>query len=120
MPDMVRLASMDGVYSFSLDAGAFGATIKGKPVIKNLQAVDEPAGTSIKHYFDVLLLKIGLFAHPLKDQQLELHRNIPKKCVELFYRISGVWQEPLTQLDLANYIKLYQFQIPTQESFSMG
>ena len=66
--------------------------------------------TSIKHYFDVLLLKIGLFAHPLKDQQLELHRNIPKKCVELFYRISGVWQEPLTQLDLANYIKLYQFR----------
>ena len=43
MPDMVRLASMDGVYAFSLDAGAFGATI-GQAGDQDFQAADEPAG----------------------------------------------------------------------------
>ena len=39
MPDMVRLASMDGVYSFSLDAGAFGANYQGQSGDQDLQAV---------------------------------------------------------------------------------
>ena len=37
MPDMVRLASLPGVYAFSLDAGAFGAFIDGNPVIKTFR-----------------------------------------------------------------------------------
>ena len=40
MPDMVRLASLPGVYAFSLDAGAFGAFIDGNPVIKTFRLLE--------------------------------------------------------------------------------
>ena len=47
MPEITRLASLHGVYEFTLDSGAFGATINGNPVIKpfkimtNLPGLDE-------------------------------------------------------------------------------
>ena len=47
MPQIRRLASLQGVYAFDLDAGAFGAEIEGNPVIKtfrimtNLPGLDE-------------------------------------------------------------------------------
>ena len=114
MPDMVRLASMDGVYSFSLDAGAFGATIKGKPVIKTFKLL-----TNLPDLDQALLRRLApedrALCTPIEGSATRASQEYPEEmCRALLLHLRGVART----FDPARFGELHQalpVQIPTQD-----
>ena len=114
MPDMVRLASMDGVYSFSLDAGAFGATIKGNPVIKTFKLL-----TNLPDLDQALLRRLApedrALCAPIEGSATRASQEYPEEmCRALLLHLRGVART----FDPARFGELHQalpVQMPTQD-----
>ena len=92
MPQITRLPSLQGVYVFELDAGAFGAEIDGNPVIKTFTGLWQTFLGLTKCCREDYLNNNERCVVPSKVQLLADPRSTQRRCaVRFFYIYDNKW-----------------------------